>query len=486
MGLINNGRKVIYSDEEYITESNLISVLTSALEVHKQNASDIGFLYNYYKGNQPILGKEKQYSEICNRIVENRAYEIVTFKTGYLLGEPIQYINRGGDEKDNAPLERFNRYMIAENKDAKDKELADWFTICGTANRLVLPAKRGDLSPVRIYTLDPRNSFIIYWSGLGNKPLAGVRFVTQQNPALPGSEEVTTYSVWTENRYYEVSNNPIINGAGMSITKSEPHTLGRVPLIEYPANNARLGAFEVVLPLLDAINAISSDRLDSVDQFVDALMVFKNVDIKANEFKELKALGALKIPPDGDIKYLVEEMNQTATQALVDDLYQAVLTICSMPNRNGGLSTSDTGTAVKFRDGFVAAEQYAKNSESIFRKSEYESLALMIHIANTIDTKLMLGLETPDVEIRFTRRNYENITEKANVLTMMLANPKIAPQLAFQHCGMFADPDLAARMSEEYYKEYEAKQLEQLNRISGAEGEEGDTDNGGEDDVPQT
>lgn len=64
-----------------------------------------------------------------------------------------------------------------------------------------------------------------------------------------------------------------------------------------------------------------------------------------------------------------------------------------------------------------------------------------------------MELRLSEVEVRFTRRNYENIVEKANVLTTLLNNPKIAPQLAFTHCGMFSDPQLAYRMSMDYAKE---------------------------------
>lgn len=34
-----------------------------------------------------------------------------------------------------------------------------------------------------------------------------------------------------------------------------------IPIFEYPANNARLGSFEIVLPLLDTINNIESNRM---------------------------------------------------------------------------------------------------------------------------------------------------------------------------------------------------------------------------------
>ncbi|MBP5718425.1 MAG: hypothetical protein J6X53_05540, partial [Abditibacteriota bacterium] len=56
----------------------------------------------------------------------------------------------------------------------------------------------------------------------------------------------------------------------------------------------------------------------------------------------------------------------------------------------------------------------------------------------------------------------ENIGEKANVLNMMLDNPKIHPLLAFIHCGMFADPQHDYKLSAEYYEQTKADQLSEL------------------------
>lgn len=72
---------------------------------------------------------------------------------------------------------------------------------------------------------------------------------------------------------------------------------------------------------------------------------------------------------------------------------------------------------------------------------------------DTVGTPLRLS----DIEIKFTRRNYENILSKSQVLTSMLANDKIAPILAFTHCGLFSDPEDAAKMSAEHYANIVAK-----------------------------
>lgn len=446
------GRKKIFTDVTEITRDNVLNVLRKALITHWPNKADMEYLYAYYKGRQPILNRKKEVRpEIQNNVVENRANEIVSFKVGYLMGEPIQYVSRSDDKMVADKITTLNGYCLSEDKAAKDKELADWFHICGTAYRMVLPdsvfEKESDEAPFEIYTLDPRFAFVVYANSIGEPPVMGVKYIQR-------SDGVVVYSIYTKDRYFEVENQNII-------VQEEAQSLG-IPIIEYPANNARLGAFEIVLPLLDAINTVDSNRLDGVEQFVQALMLFHNVDISSDDFSKLRDEGALKfkdIDPQykAEIKYLTSELNQSQTQTLVDHLYNTVLTICGMPNRNGGSSTSDTGSAVIMRDGWSAAEARAKDSELMFKLSEKEFLKLVLHICSDLSD---LELKLSNVEVRFTRRNYENIAQKATVLTTMLSNPKIAPVLAFTHCGMFSDPQLAYRMSMDYAEEQEKKAAE--------------------------
>ena len=445
-----HGRRVIYTEYTDIDRRNVVDALQKNLQIHEKNRKEIDFLYKYYKGDQPILDRVKEVRpEINNKIVENRANEIVSFKVGYLVGEPIQYVSRGAGEDVTTELNRFNEYTYAENKALKDKELADWFTIGGTAYRIALPnvRYRGEDSPFRMYTLDPRQTFVVYSNDFAHRPVMGVSYVTINNKPV--------YTVYTANKRYTVIDSKVIGEVD--------HILGMVPIIEYPANLARLGAFEIVIPLLDAINTVASNRIDGVEQFVQALMMFKGVDIEEKDFQSLKNLGAVKVPQDGDIKYLIQELNQTQTQTLVDDMYQTVLTICGMPNRNGGTSTSDTGSAVIMRDGWSAAEARAKDTEVMFKRSEKEFLRLLLEISNTLSGS---DLQLPQIEIRFTRRNYENILEKVQVLTMMLDNDSIADKLAFQYCGMFADPELAYHESMEEKDENIRKRLEELERLN--------------------
>ena len=445
------GRKVIRTSVTEITKDNVLDVLAKALNTHNLNRSEICYLWDYYRGKQPILQRRKKVRpEICNTIVENRANEIVSFKVGYLCGEPIQYISRDGEDSTAESIKRLNDAMFAEDKASKDQEIVEWQMICGTAFRLVLPddSKELDESPFEIYTLDPRDTFIVYSNEIDNRPLMGVKYCKDDN-------NIKHYSVYTDNYYYEIDDN-IIN-----VKKSKPHALGQVPIFEYPANNARLGSFEIVLPLLDAINNIESNRMDGMEQAIQAFIKFINCDISADDFTELKEMGAIKVKSvDGanaDVDIVTNNLNQDQSQTFKEDCYNAILTICGIPNRNGGSSTSDTGAAVLLRDGWSLAEARAKDSENIFKRAEKQMLKLVLRICRDSDEKINLRLS--DISLKFTRRNYENIESKAQVLVSMLNNPKIHPLLAYENSGMFIDPEQAYALSKEYYDDLSEKTL---------------------------
>ena len=58
----------------------------------------------------------------------------------------------------------------------------------------------------------------------------------------------------------------------------------------------------------------------------------------------------------------------------------------------------------------------------------------------------------------------------------MLKNPKIHPQLAFQHSGMFSDSESAYTMSMKYYEEQQKKIEESMKKNEPGNGDNNDPD----------
>ena len=149
----------------------------------------------------------------------------------------------------------------------------------------------------------------------------------------------------------------------------------------------------------------------------------------------------------------------------MDYLYQTVLTICGMPSMsNGSTSDSSNNGAVILKNGWQGAETRAKDSELMFKESEQKVLKVILCIIRNTRglSNDLYALRLKDISLQFTRRNYENIQSKSQVLVSMLQQNKIHPRLAFENCGLFIDPERAYSVSKEYSEEQEKKALEMV------------------------
>ena len=77
-------------------------------------------------------------------------------------------------------------------------------------------------------------------------------------------------TVVTTNYKYEldIENNNTIQA---TTEPAVPHYLGEIPIIEYLNNKLAIGDFELQIPLIDAYNALMSDRVTDKEQFIDAI-----------------------------------------------------------------------------------------------------------------------------------------------------------------------------------------------------------------------
>jgi SPP1 family phage portal protein len=444
------GRRIIYTDATEITAANVADEVRKAITVHEDNRAEIETLYNYYRGKTKVLNKEKEVRPTVNyKVLEAHPFEIVAFHKGYTFGEAIQYVrrentaNKTEDDAIAADINALNGYMSDADKAACDNELAEWLYVSGTSYRLTLPnkawTKDGDEPPFRLYSLDPRQTFVVYSNDVERRPMMAVYYVQK----VDSHEKV--YSVYTDKEYFEVQE------FGGVTAKS--HTLGMIPVQEYPADT-RLGVYEVVMSLIDALDALQSSRMDDVFQSVNSFLAILGGQLDDATYAKLNEWKTLCLPEGVDAKYITPTLSQSDVQTLKDDLYEAILTICGVPNRSTASSGGENGVTIIYRDGWSAAEGRAKNVEGLFKKSEKVFLRLVLRLLrDTVGTNLRLT----DIETHFTRRNYDNIATKSQVLISMLNNPKIHPELAFAHCGMFPDPESAYLQSMAYYEEQERK-----------------------------
>ena len=440
------GRRKLTTHYTRITDENVAEVLTSVLSDMAVNESQIGVLYDYYRGNQDILRRVKNIRpEICNKSVENHALEIVSFKTGYIFGEPIQYVCRSSEEaRESHGVAELNERMYLADKAYHDKRMADWMFISGCGYRMLYPDSRTEAG-FHIETLDPRYTSIVFTSDIGGAPVMSIQKRRDANDQI-------LYWCYTPEKLYKFRDT--------ILESAEPHPLGFIPIFEYTANEARLGAFEPVIDLLDALNVVANNRLDGVEQFIQSFFKAINLKIDEETWDKLRDKGLLSFNSDpgnpAEFDLISSELNQTQAQVLTDYIYQQILTVCDMPDRNGSnRTTGDTGQAVILRDGWSAAESYARSVTMNYEPSEKKFVASVLRVLEVEGVRL--GISVADVGIKIAPNMTDNMLTKTQSLQNML-EAGIHPRIAIAHCKMFSDPEQVYLDSIPYLKKWEAQE----------------------------
>ena len=461
------GRRQIFCDAERIDKSNILEVLSDAYVIHQQNRAEMLYLFEYVKGRQPILDREKQIRpEINEKVVDNMASEILEFKLGYEFGSPISYVQRARKDiksrkalfsfikkmfaseeskKEDLRVAALNEMMIEECKAAKDLMLAKNVKTCGVGYRLILPKKmKTGVSVFDIMVLNPMNTFIVYSNDARREPMLGVSY-------FPHRDGSVTFGCYTKTSYFEIKLGGVVDNNEW-ISES-PNIIGQIPIIEYINDYDRMGCFERVIPLMDALNTIDSDRVNDIAQHIQNILWGDNVALDTEQYAKLRNQGLILTKSEqgrtATLKYLECVLNQSENQTLVDYVERKIEKIAHIPNRSE-LSGGSTGSATNMSTGWMDAETDAKAKEQIWTASERRETAVILQIlktSNEVDSDVA-ELNLSDIEIKFSRSRTYDLATKCNSLATLI-NIGIDPLRAIEIVGLFTDPQQVALDSAE-------------------------------------
>lgn len=431
------GRKIAYSSVEAITPENVVKVVGSCIGTFNANKPIIRYLWNYFKGDQPIRYRTKTVrDDIINYIVENHAYEIVQFKTGQTYGEPVQYISRKDEERVNNAVDALNDYMVDADKHSKDIKAGEWQSAVGTSFKAVQMVQNDDL-PFRIISPSPLNTFVIY-SKSTEEPLLAVQEMQDED----GGNYKLCFS---ENMEFTIKDSKLVEW--------KLHVFGGIPIVEYPNNHERISDIELVVDILDAINSMQSNRMDAIEQFVQSWVKFVNCEIDKEQFELMKKMGALVVKSNNaenkaDVDIMTQELNQTESQVAKDDLWDNALSILSIPNRENQNSGGDTQGAVSLRAGWDFSKTRAKLKDPLVKAGDKKIAKIVLNLLRISGNDLKIT--TRDFEAQINHSPLDNLYTKAQALTVLL-QAGINPQVATSTCGLWGDAEKVFILSKPYF-----------------------------------
>ena len=435
------GRRTIYINPmDLSVDANLIAAVRQTMLVHAENRSEMLYLKEYEKGNQPIFYRVKDVRpEINVKLCANYAALVTNFKVGYEFASPIMFVQRAKDDfskadpnQDDKRVSMLNEMLIEQGKPGKDIELAHDFKTTGLGYMLAYPKleESDDIAPFDLVVLNPLNTYCVYTNDAYKRKCLAVTYSWIYEQALP---RITAY---TPDWVYELVDYKIVS--------KRPNIIGRIPIVEFKNDINKMACFEAVIPLMDALNITNSDRVNDVAQYVQAILWLHNCSIDENQKDELRNGGFIQTTTTADgkeakVTYVTSALNQQETQSLVDYMYDQMLEIAGVPGRDSA-SGGNTGAAILLSNGWQLAETMAKTAEPIFSASEMELLSIIIAIfKNTPDVPEELKeLKKSDVIVKFSRNKTYDLVSRTSALANLI-NIGIDPGKAIATVDIFDD-----------------------------------------------
>lgn len=425
------GRRVIYTDESEVNEKNIAKVLMETMAEHEANRTEMVSLFKYESGNQPIFYRVKDIRpEINIPACANYAREIVDFKLGYEFASPYTLVQRAKDDfrradpkQDDKRISSLNEMFFEQDKPGKDLKLARNFKICGLAYMMAYPKKEntGETAPFDLLVLNPLNTYIVRTNDAYQKKVLAVTYTVIRN----GTKRITAYTdEWIfEGKMFGVNPEGASTDTGFRKTANQ---IGIIPIVEFENNHSRQGAFEPVIPLMDALNIVNSDRVNDVAQYVQSILWLHNCKIDEDQKQELRDGGFIQTKTTADgreakVTYVTSPLNQSETQTLVDYMYGQILEIAGVPGRDTATG-GNTGSAILLSNGWQIAETQAKASEMSFAVPSRELLKVVLAIIqntpNMPDELKTVGLS--DILFKSSRNKSYDLVSRTAALSNLI------------------------------------------------------------------
>lgn len=432
-------RYTVHRDDWDETSPDL-SLVAKLITRHISDAMRYTTLEDYYAGQHAILGRHRGEGAPNNRIAVNWAKYITDTATGYFLANPITYTSSTGE--DISPL--LLAYDRAHTDDT-DADNAFELSRNGSAYEYVYAAEgEADLSS---RNLCARNTFVVTDTSIDERELFGVYYRTIQNSKTDQPEYAAT--ICTANYIYDVR----ITRDGTPISKAgdpRPHYMGEVPIIAYSNNHDGMGDYEQLIPLIDAYNTLMSDRVNDVQDYVDAILIVYGTLLadepeETEEGSEGGTPAAKKSLRDGKLlefpdkqsmgaEWLTRQLDENGVEVLQQAIARDILRMAYVPDfADEKFAGNSSGVAIAYK--CLLLEWLTKTKERYYRKGLRKRSRLF---ARYLGLK-QITVHADSIVPHFARSLPTNKAETAQIVATLAG--KVSQRTLLQQLDFVEDPD---------------------------------------------
>lgn len=392
--------KYSFKEKKFFIRKNFTPKdIITVIQKHKMLKGHYKLLRDYYVGKHEILYRSfNDDTKPNNRVVNNFAKLIVDTGTSYFTGLPITY-----NCKNIAYLDALNDIQKKNYADDVISELDKMSDIYGHAFEFHY-IRNGE---EKFKPLSPDKIMVCYSDNINEDLLCAIVYDEYKdevsNEIITNIEVYTDKEIWSFNAVDdEVKDLPIIT----------PHRFPRVPVVEFIANEERLGAFETVITAIDAYNIAVSDAINEVEYWNDSYLLLRNLNATTQEdILEMKRNRVLMLDGDGEAEFLTKDVNDKHFENIKDRLTADIHKFAQTPNlQDEQFASNLSGVAIRYK--MMGLEHKTAIKERKFNSALQERIELITHFLNLQGC----GYDEP-VDVIFTRNLPSNLVELADIVS---------------------------------------------------------------------
>ncbi|MBQ8232420.1 MAG: phage portal protein [Lachnospiraceae bacterium] len=407
----------------------------------------------YYEGKHKILSdKERE-----NKLVCNHAKDISDTASSYFIGNPVAY-------KCKTDITSLTDALESAGVDEVDGDNGLDLSIYGLAYEYIY-AKEGQ-SELTVKNISAEKTFMVRDDSIEENELFGVYYYVRKDDTGNDPDHYMA-TIVTRNYKYELD---ILDSDTTQTTTEEavPHYLDEIPIIEYQNNKLAIGDFELQIPLIDAYNALMSDRITDKEQFIDAILAIYGTLLSDEEVvdengekkdglteakKNLKKQKVLELPGDGaKAEYLIRTFDEAGVEilkkAIEQDIHKFSHIPCMTDESFGG---NVSGVAMEFK--LLGMENITKIKTRYYKKG----LRKRIRIFCNFLSKKGIHVDQIGITPTFTRAMPKNLLEISQIVANLWG--KVGKKTLLSQIPFVEDPDEELKVVEK--EAQEAMKLQQ-------------------------
>ena len=447
--------------------------LDSVFSQFEQNARQIRKYYDFYCLDHPIVGKVRPHddTDVNNAVIIPDLKAMVDWKTGYVFGNPIKYAQSQTSDTDD--INYLNKYVRSVCQRSVDKQVGTWAYATGVGYYFIEPRSDDfDIeteSPYVLYAVDSDTCSKVYSSFLGNKPLFDLIYTCYE--MLDADKRKTKVSIL--DIYFNDTLYTYVKKAGAGEWKrqdAKPRGGWKpLPLIEKRFNDDGIGIVAMGEDMQNSVDKLISDGLDNVDDVVNEIFVYKNVNLgdtpeeqKANH-AAMKRNGAVVLnAPNGvdgdpDLDTVATKLSLGEVKELygiINERFHATLGVpMATSNTNSG-GTTKSGSEVA--NGYENAYNRALDDINTFIKADTALLRNIMWICQNTPRNKIDNLAASEIEIKYALNLTDNILTKTQSY-VNLVQTGVPPTIALRLCKLSNDPEAEGKLIDDYILEKEQR-----------------------------